>query len=201
DMETTNNYDKFDGSEYKAMTTTQDVQRNYIYPIKLQFDTYNVEFEIQAWTAPIDLKAETEYTTSAEWHEDGDGYYQITLRDITSSFTITPKLYQISEDVSGDRLKTEQSGITWEWIQGDDDEYILSQSESDGTLTVTQLTAMADYYYSFKLNAKWSTTTNGITIEHERTYNVKVMLNEGGFSLDGGETYYQIKRMLPLVAK
>ncbi|MCD8291700.1 MAG: hypothetical protein LUC91_09415 [Prevotella sp.] len=177
EMERNDNYDKYDGSRYVAMTMTQDVPRNYIFPIKLKLDSYDIELEIEAKTAPIDFTEEVNYYTDAEWHEDGDGYYMITLRDITSSFTITPKLIKNTNDVS----EEVRDGVTWEWTCMDKE--LQCTPQEDGTLNVTGLTATPNYAYNFIVEVSWEMPMNELTVRHSRRYNVRVVLKEGNIQL------------------
>ncbi len=186
EMGNNSKYDMYDGSKYRATTVRKNVPRNNIYPIKLKFDTYDVKFEITAWTSWVDSEKQEEYTTDAKWHES-EGYYEISLRDITSSFEITPKLYSIGEDSEGNKTETQiTDDVTWNWSQ--DDGYENKQdTDENGTLTITQVTAKPGYSYEFNLTVQWTTTSSGATVEHERTYKVRVVLSEGDFTIDGNK--------------
>ncbi len=185
DMMRTGNYDKYDGTKYEAMTTTQDVPRNYIFPITINLDTYDIDLDVTAWTAPVDIDHELEYTST--WHANDDGYFQIILADVTSSFKLTPKLNCNSQD-------EEPTDVTWTWnYEGSDNELIPEYNSSDGILSVNGLTAM-DYEYDFTLEVSWNTTSGTLTVKHTRTYNVQVLLRDGvDININGNSYKLKIK--------
>ncbi|MCD8202145.1 MAG: hypothetical protein LUD48_00680 [Prevotella sp.] len=180
-----NQYDRYDGTEYTAVTPRVNIQRNSVYPIELTLDTYTAQFSVTAKTAPIGA-AEVSYTTDANWNNLTDCYY-IELRDVTTSFTITPTIYDSdSQAVSA----------TWSLSDSETSDNISISGPTNGVFTVTDLTATPGYSYEFSLTATWSSssgennagTTN--TVTHTRTYKIRVVFTDGEFSVSGGA--YQI---------
>ncbi len=152
---TSNAYnDEMTASSYTSTITSID--RNHIYVINLTLEA--LQLDISAQTSILGVDGEKPYNASAVQKEDNN--YSIALYDVTSSFTITPTLTNNSNT------------ITWEWTYTGSDsteEEIKISKSSDGTLTVTQLTATPGHEYPFVLEASWN---DGVA--HSRTYNITV---------------------------
>ncbi len=154
----------------EANTTLTAIPRNNVFPLVLSLDNYELELTVEAYTAGIG----TEQTTYTNGDRDEDAYlYIINLREITSSFTITPKIYDVS--VSGTKTEVSSDGITWVWKKGED---VLDST--DGAYTETGPTATEGYDETYTLSASWDSDGHTIT----RTYTIVVKYSSGSFSVD-----------------
>ncbi len=185
-----NKFDEYDGTKYIASTKRIDVPRNNIYLIELSLDKYNTTFTVEAKTAPIGFE-EVTYSTQAKWHEES-GFYLITLRDITSSFTIKPILEKIEVN-NNETEKHLVSDVSWKLDDMDtdngNDDLSWSWLEDQKLFAFTALTAMPGYYYNFTLTADWEDKSGDVTMHHGRTYKMEVVLKEGDFSIDDDNSY------------
>ncbi|MCD8290006.1 MAG: hypothetical protein LUC91_00710, partial [Prevotella sp.] len=156
-------------------TTLTKLPRNNIFPLVISLDNYELELTVEAYTAGIGT-SQTIYTND---DRDEDPYlYIINLREITSSFTITPNIYDVSSTE-----KKEVDGITWDWTA---DNGSLSFDKSDGILTVTELTATNGYEEEYTLSASWD-SDDGHNIK--RTYTMLVKFSYGDFTITGQGAY------------
>ncbi len=177
-MADTGDNDEYDGTEYTGVTPRVNIQRNSVYPIELTLDKYVTKFSVTANTAPIG-GAEQSYTTSANWNNITNSFL-VELRDITTSFTITPTLYSVSGTDT-----TAVSGVTWS-APDTETSYTIS-GPTNGVFTISGLTATPGYSYEFYLTATWSSGTNSTST---RTYKFTVVFTEGDFTVNDGA--YQI---------
>ncbi len=155
--------DRYEGTGYTATTTTTEIPRNCLLPLTLTLDQYELVLTPTAMTSVLGYEAELEYTSPIYFV---DNTYYITMLEVTSTFTITPSLRYKGDEVEG---------VTWEWTYLNEDESVCTIS--NGAVTVTSLTATPGYEYGFTLVAEWD-GNNGAT-QHSRTYNVKVVFEEG----------------------
>ncbi len=166
-FEITMQTDRYGGVTYTATTARTEIPRNHIYPILLTLDTYELQLTPTAWTSILGVDAEIEYTSPIYYI--GDTYY-ISMLEVTSTFSITPSLV----NSSGTAVTA-----TWDWtyLNKDIDESTYSVDGSTSAITVTTLTATPGYEYGFTLVGEWA-ANSGATL-HSRTYNVKVVFEEG----------------------
>ncbi len=161
---------QYEGMTYTATTARTEIQRNHIYPILLTLDTYELVLTPTVWTSILGVDAEVEYDSPIYFADDT---YYITLLEVTSTFSITPSLVKVSNNT------TTPVEATWDWtyLNKDIDESTSSVDGSTSAITVTTLTATPGYEYGFTLVGEW-TANDGATL-HSRTYNVKVIFEEG----------------------
>ncbi len=148
-------------------TSRYSLKRNNLYRFYVtpSLDTYELHLEPRAWTSILGVEAEVEYTSPITYAGDT---YCITMLEVTSTFSITPSLL---------RDGTEMTDVDWTWTylgEGKDEAQCTSEN---GVVTMTRLTATPGYEYCFTLQAEW-TANDGVTLR-SRTYNVKVVLEEG----------------------
>ncbi|MCD8290753.1 MAG: hypothetical protein LUC91_04540 [Prevotella sp.] len=190
DLVKTGENDEYDGTEYTAITPRLNIQRNSVYPIELTLNKYITKFSVTAKTVPIGGQ-EVSYTTDADW-DDITNSFIVTLRDVTTSFTISPTLYSVSTDDNGNETQTSVSGVTWTLTNSDGSEASINN------LTVSGLTATPGYSYEFNLTASWSSSSGdnsagtSNTVTHTRTYKLKVVFAEGEIYIGSENGSYQI---------
>ncbi len=181
--------DRYGGTFYTATTARHDIQRNYIYPITLTLDQYVLDLEVHAWTSPLGIEEVPYYNIEV----DGNTY-RITLLDVTSTFKIAPSLL----DSGGNEV----SVVSWKWTyvnytynDGKGDGSVVEYG-SDGSVTVTGLTATPGYEYGFTLVVDWTTTSSSnVTTSHSRTYNFFVTLVEGWPEFSKGISCWELDGM------
>ncbi len=147
-------------------TSRYSLKRNNLYRfyVALTQDTYELDLAVRAWTSILGVEGEVEYTSPITYADDT---YCITMLEVTSTFSITPSLLR-------DGTAVPDVSWTWTYLRKEGDE--ASFTNEDGVLTMTRLTATPGYEYSFTLVGEWS---NGGTTRQSRTFDVKVVLEEG----------------------